>query len=38
MFDSDKTITKNRPHLKRTTKLNATIVFYHAAIIKNHSS
>ena len=27
MFDDDKTITKDRPRLKRTTKLNATIVF-----------
>ena len=37
-FDGDKTITKDRPRLKRTTKLNATIVFLHTAIIKSHSS
>ena len=37
-FDGDKTITKDRPRLKRTTKLNATIVFLHTAIIKSHFS
>ena len=30
-FDGDKTITKDRPRLKRTTKLNATIVFFISA-------
>ena len=37
-FDGENTITKDRPRLKRTTKLNATIVFLHNAIIKSHSS
>ena len=38
VFDGDKTITKDRPRLKRTTKPNAPIVFLHTAIVKSHSS
>ena len=37
-IDSDNAITKDRPRLKITTKLNATIVLLHSAIIKTHSS
>ena len=37
-FDGDNTITKVRPRLKRTTQLNATIVFLHTAILKSRSS
>ena len=36
-FDGDNAMPKDRPRLKRTTKLNATIVFVHTAIIKSHS-
>ena len=37
-FDGDNTIIKDRYLLKRTTKLNATIVLLHTVIIKSHSS